>query len=456
MKRIAVVLVLLCGFTIAQEKQISVPYTRVVLPNGLNVLLHEDHTVPMVSVNMWYHVGSGNEKPGRTGFAHLFEHLMFEGSKNVPEGKFDEWLEAVGGNNNGSTNTDRTNYWETAPGNALELVLFIDSDRMGYLPDVMTQEKLDGQRSVVKNERRQSYENQPYGLSWEIIAKNVYPEGHPYNWTTIGSMADLDAASLEDVIEFFRLYYAPNNASLAIAGDINIPETIKLVEKWYGEIPRGNPVLPIDPPAAKLTEEKILLHEDNVQLPRLYMTWITPAYYNAGDAEMDLLAKIFTAGKDSRLYKRLVYELQIAQDVIAFQNSNKLSSEFFIIATAKGGHTLDELKNVIQDEINKIKAEPPTERELQKVVNQTEAEFLDKLESIGGFGGKADLLNQYYFYTGNPDYFNEDLNRYKGIGTKDISALAQTYLPDNGRVILSVVPKGKTDLAVQKKDGGVK
>lgn len=456
MKRIFVLLVLLCGFTIAQEKQISVPYTRVVLPNGLNVLLHEDHTVPMVSVNMWYHVGSGNEKPGRTGFAHLFEHLMFEGSKNVPEGKFDEWLEAVGGNNNGSTNTDRTNYWETAPSNALELVFFIDSDRMAYLTDVMTQEKLDGQRSVVKNERRQSYENQPYGLSWEIISKNLYPEGHPYNWTTIGSMDDLNAASLEDVMKFFRLYYAPNNASLAIAGDINIDETIKLVEKWYGEIPRGKPVPPIDPPAAKLTEEKILVHEDNVQLPRVYMSWITPAFYHPGDTEMDLLARIFTAGKDSRLYKRLVYELQIAQDVIGFQNSNKLSSEFFIIATAKAGHTLDELKKVIQEEIDKIKTEPPTERELQKVVNQTEAEFLDKLESIGGFGGKADLLNQYYFYTGNPDYFNEDLNRYKGIGTKDISAMAQTYLPDNGRVILSVVPKGKTELAVQKKDGGVK
>lgn len=456
MKRIAVVLVLLCGFTIAQEKQISVPYTRVVLPNGLNVLLHEDHTVPMVSVNMWYHVGSGNEKPGRTGFAHLFEHLMFEGSGNVPEGKFDEWLEAVGGNNNGSTNTDRTNYWENAPSNALELVFFIDSDRMGFLPDAMTQEKLDGQRSVVKNERRQSYENQPYGLSWEILAKNLYPEGHPYNWTTIGSMADLDAASFEDVIEFFRLYYAPNNASLAIAGDINIEETIKLVEKWYGEIPRGKPVPPIDPPAAKLTEEKILLHEDNVQLPRLYMTWVTPAFYHPGDTEMDLLAKIFTSGKDSRLYKRLVYELQIAQDVIAFQNSNKLSSEFFIIATAKSGRTLEELKKVIQEEIDKIKAEPPSQRELQKVVNQTEAEFLDRLESVGGFGGKADLLNQYYFYTGNPDYFNEDLNRYKGISPGDIRAMAQTYLPDNGRVILSIVPKGKTDLAVQKKEGGVK
>lgn len=456
MKQILMVLILLCGFTIAQEKQISIPYTRVVLPNGLNVLLHEDHTVPMVSVNIWYHVGSGNEKPGRTGFAHLFEHLMFEGSKNVPEGKFDEWLEAVGGNNNGSTNTDRTNYWENVPSNALELALFIDSDRMEYLTDVMTQEKLDGQRSVVKNERRQSYENQPYGLSWEIISKNLYPENHPYNWTTIGSMDDLNAASLEDVMEFFRLYYAPNNASLSIAGDININETIKLVEKWFGEIPRGKPVPPIDPPAAKLTDEKILLNEDNVQLPRLYMTWITPAYYNPGDTEMDLLARIFSAGKDSRLYKRLVYELQIAQDVIAFQNSNKLSSEFFIIATAKAGHNLTELKNVIQEEIDKIKSEPPSERELQKVVNQAEAEFLDKLESIGGFGGKADLLNQYYFYTGNPDYFNEDLNRYKGIGISDISAMAQTYLSDNGRVILSVVPKGKTELAVQKKDGGVK
>lgn len=451
MRTLLLSFVLVCSTLTAQ---INVPYVRHVLPNGLNVILHEDHSTPTVSVNMWYHVGSGNEKVGRTGFAHLFEHLMFEGSGHVPEGKFDEWLEAAGGDNNGSTNTDRTNYWENVPSNALELALFLDSDRMGYLVDAMTPTKVDGQRDVVKNERRQSYENRPYGLSWENIYKNLYPEGHPYNWTTIGSMADLSAASFEDVVEFFRTYYVPNNASLSIAGDINIPETIKLVEKWFGGIPAGKPVPLIDAPVAKLTEEKVLVLEDKVQLPRLYMAWLSPAQYNPGDAELDVLSNILSGGKNSRLYQKLVYEMQIAQDVSAFQSSSKISSQFLIIATARAGHSLPELEKVIQEEINKIKNEPPTQREVDRAVNQYEASFLDRLENVGGFGGKADLLNQYFFYTGNPDYFNEDISRYKALSPSDIQAMAQTYLVDNGRVILSIVPTGKLDLAVKAEGEG--
>lgn len=450
MKRILALLILWSSVSFAQEVRIKVPYQRHVLPNGLNVILHEDHSTPLVSVNVWYHVGSGREKPGRTGFAHLFEHIMFEGSGHVPEGKFDEWLEAVGGNNNGSTNPDRTNYWENLPRNALELALFLESDRMGYLLDAMSPAKVDGQRDVVKNERRQSYENRPYGMANIVIVENLFPPDHPYHWPTIGSMEDLSAASYEDVVEFFKTYYGPNNASLAIAGDIDLDTTLALVKKWFSDVPRGPAVPPIDPPAAFLTEEKRIVLEDRVQLPRLYMCWISPPQFAPGDAELDILAGVLAGGKNSRLYKRLVYEQQIAQDVRAGQGSRRLASAFRIIATARSGHTLAELETVIQEEIDRLKSEPPSEREVQRVVNQYEARFLDGLERIGGFGGKADRLNAYFFQTGNPDYFNEDLARYRAVDADDISSVAQTYLRDDGRLVLSIVPKGKRELAASQ------
>lgn len=449
MKKQLLLLLVLCSVVSAQA--LKIPYTRYVLPNGLNILLHEDHSTPTVSVNTWFHVGSGYEKVGRTGFAHLFEHLMFEGSGHVAEGDFDKLLEAAGGENNGSTTEDRTNYYEDVPTNALELALYLDSDRLGFLVDAMTKEKVDGQRDVVKNERRQSYENRPYGLSEETILKQLFPSSHPYSWPVIGSMADLSAASFEDVVEFFRTYYVPNNASLVISGDIDPKETIKLVEKWFGAIPAGKPVPPQNPAAAKLTEEKIVMLEDRVQLPRLYMTWITPAKFAPGDAEMDVLANVLSGGKNSRLYQKLVYELQIAQDVYAYQASSKLVSQFQIVSTARSGHTLAEIKSVIEQELNKIKTEAPTQREVQRVVNQYEASFLDQLERPGGFSGKADMLNSYYYYAGNPDYANEDLARYKSLCVEDVQFAAQKYLPDNARVVLSIVPKGKTDLAIQPK-----
>jgi zinc protease len=453
MKKSIVMLFLFCAIVNAQN-QLKIPYVRHVLPNGLNVLLHEDHSTPTVSVNIWFHVGSGYEKPGRTGFAHLFEHLMFMGSGHVAVGEFDKLLEAAGGQNNGSTTEDRTNYYEDIPSNALELALYLDSDRMGYLVDAMNAQKVDAQRDVVKNERRQSYENRPYGLSEETILKNLYPSTHPYSWPVIGSMADLSAASYEDVVEFFKTYYVPNNASLSIAGDINPKETLKLVEKWFGNIPSGKSIPLQNPAKVKLYEEKIIVLEDRVQLPRLYLAWITPPRFAPGDAEMDVLASILTGGKNSRLYQKLVYELQIAQDVRAFQSSGKLSSQFELIATARAGHDLEEIKKVIQSEIDKIKNETPTQRELQRIVNQNEAAFLNQLERPGGFGGKANILNEYFYYTGNPDYANEDLARYKALSVNDIQTAAQTYLPDNGRVVLSIVPKGKTALAVQPKTEG--
>ena len=448
MKRlIAGLLLLVPALAVAQGIRLTVPYTRFTLPNGLTVILHEDHTTPTVSVNVYYHVGSGSEKPGRTGFAHLFEHLMFEGSANVPEGKYDQWLEAAGGENNGSTSTDRTNYWINVPSNALELALFLESDRMAYLLNTMSKERVDGQRDVVKNERRQSYENRPYGMAFVVLSENLYPPDHPYHWPTIGSMADLSAASYEDVVEFFKRYYAPNNASLCIGGDIDPAKTRALVEKWFGEVPGGKPVPPVAPPSGFLGEEKRLMFEDKVSLPRLYMVWQSPRAYAPGDAELDILSNVLAGGKNSRLYKRLVYDMQIAQDVSAYQSSSMLGSMYLISATARSGHTLGEIEKVIQEELERIKGEPPSRREVDRAVNQFEAGFLGRLESIGGFGGKTDQLNWYYVQTGNPDFFNEDLARYRAVDPQDVSTAAMTTLVSGQRVVLSIVPNGKSSLA---------
>ena len=431
----------------AAQDTLTVPYTQFTLPNGLNVILHRDQATPMVSVNLWYNVGSGRERPGRTGFAHLFEHILFEGSEHVPEGAFDEWLEAAGGNNNGSTNPDRTNYWENIPRSALELALFLESDRMGFLLGAMTPEKVDGQRDVVKNERRQSYENRPYGMAFLTLDSAMYPADHPYSWPTIGSMEDLTAASYEDVVQFFRDWYGPNNASLAIAGDIDTVEARRMVEHWFSDVPAGRPVPPLDPAPARLDAERRLTLEDRVQLPRLYMCWHTPALYAPGDAEMDVAAGVLAGSKNARLYRRLVYDMEIAQDVSAFQGSQALGSQFCIIATARTGHTLGEIEAVIQEELDRLRRAPPEPREVERVVNQVQAGFLDRLEQIGGFGGKADQLNAYYTQTGNPDWFNEDLSRYRAISPGDVAATVRRWLRDDGRVVLSIVPRGQPQLA---------
>lgn len=452
MKRLYLFLFCISAAALAQESRISVPYTRFTLPDGLEVILHEDHTTPTVNVDMWYHVGSAREKPGRTGFAHLFEHLMFMGSGHVPIGKFDQWLEAAGGENNASTTADRTNYWESVPSNAIELPLFLESDRLGHLLDSMTAAKVDAQRDVVKNERRESYENRPYGMAEIAILENLYPPDHPYHWPTIGSMEDLSAASYQDVVDFFRKYYIPNNASLVIAGDIDLAKTRSIVTKWFSDVPSGPAVPPQATPAAFLDREKLVVLEDTVQLPRLYMCWLTPRKFAPGDAELDMLANILAGGMNSRLYKRLVYDLQIGQDVSAFQNSGALASSFQIIVTARSGHTLAEMETVIQEEIDRLKNAPPTRRELKRAVNQYEAAYLSRLETVGG---KADMLNAYFVATGNPDYFNEDLARYRAFDPMALTAAAQTYLRDDARLILSVVPTGKRALAVSRgKEGG--
>lgn len=439
---------LLVAMVVSGQTDIKLPYEIHTLSNGLTVILHEDHTVPQVAVNVWYHVGSGHEKPGRTGFAHLFEHIMFEGSGHVEEGDFDNLLEAVGGNNNGSTNPDRTNYYESLPSNALDMALFLESDRMGYLLEAMSPGKVDGQRDVVKNERRQSYENRPYGLAFQTILENLYPENHPYHWPTIGYMEDLTAASYEDVVEFFNKYYRPNNASLVIAGDIDPGQALERVKYWFSEIAAGEPVVRPNAPAFVLTEPKHVILEDDVQLPRLYLTYQSPAFFTPGDAEMDVIANILAGGKTSRLYQKLVYELGIAQDVSAFQSSRAMGSMFVVMATARPGHTLDEIKSVIDTEIEQLRQEPPRERELQRFVNQQEVNILRGFQSLLS---KADALNRYYYYTGNPDWANEDLARYKALAVEDISVMAKKYLDSRRRVVLSIVPKEKTELAVSPK-----
>ena len=451
MRRLFLVATLLAASPALQAQQapaLVVSYTQFTLPNGLHVILHEDHAVPLLTVNVWYHVGSAREKVGRTGFAHLFEHLMFMGSGHVKYGDFDRLLEAAGGTNNASTAEDRTNYYIDVPSNALDLALFLESDRMGFLLDAMSPKTVDAQRDVVKNERRQSFENAPYGMASIEIARLLYPKGHPYSWPTIGFMEDLTAASFEDVVDFFKLYYQPSNASLVIAGDIDSVKTRAAVGKWFADVKPGTqPIQPIDYPHPQLTAAKRKTIQDRVQLPRLYLTWITPAQFEPGDAELDVLSQLLAGGKNSRLYKRLVYELQIAQDVTAFQASKQLNSEYNIVITARPpgqGTTvaaqMDRIRGIVDEELRRIQQAPPADREFRRAINQIESSFYDRMERIGGGSGVGDQLNAYYFATGNPDYFNADLSRYRALKPADITAVAGRDLPLDKRVELIVEP----------------
>jgi zinc protease len=422
--------------------RLTVPYEMFTLPNGLNVILHQDRSVPQVHVNVWYHVGSSHEKPGRTGFAHLFEHLMFEGSGHVAEGLFDTLLEAAGGTNNGSTTSDRTNYYETVPSNALDLALFLESDRMGYLLDVVTPAIVDSQRDVVKNERRQSYENAPYGKAFLRITELLYPKDHPYHWPVIGYMDDLSAATHDDVIEFFKRYYAPGNASLVIAGDFDLADARRKVEHWFSDVKPGPRAEPLHFPPAELTGVIKETLTDQVQLPRIYLAWLTPGLYRPGDAELDVLSGVLSDGKNSRLYKRLVYDLQLAQDVTAVQYSSKEGSIFLIIATARPSdtphdETLARITSIIDEELDRLRTSPPDDRELARVKNGIEASFFGLVETIAG---KADRMNAYYMATGNPDYFAEDLARYQALDPTDIQATVRRWLSQDRRLELSVIP----------------
>lgn len=430
----------------AQEaSKIEVPVTVDTLANGLTLIIHEDHTAPIVAVNVWYHVGSGDEKPGRTGFAHLFEHLMFMGSQHAPYPEFDRRLEAAGASNNGSTTVDRTNYFESGPANALPLMLWLEADRMGWMLPTMDQAKLDAQREIVKNERRQRYENQPYGLVWDKMPGMLYPEGHPYSWSVIGSMEDLSAASLEDVKEFFRLYYAPNNAAIVVAGAVDPDEVRALVEKYFAEIPRGSEIERAAPPRPALRADTALVLEDRVQLPRLYYAFNTVEHWAEDDAPLAIAAEILAGSKTARLTRNLVYERRIASNVFAYQNAKRVAGDFNIIATARPGVALPEIQAVIDEEIARLAVEGPTSRELEQARNMIEASFLNRIESVGR---KADQLNSYYFLLGEPDAFQRDLDRYRAVTAEDVKRVVAKYLT-GPRATISVVPQGATELAAK-------
>jgi zinc protease len=364
------------------------------------------------------------------------------GSQHVKPGEFDDLLERSGGTNNGSTENDRTNYWMNVPSNALELALFLESDRMGYLLESMTPKTVDAQRDVVKNERRQSYENRPYGQAELTLGEMLYPEGHPYHWPVIGYMPDLTAASYEDVVEFFKKYYAPGNASLVVAGDFDSATAKTQIEKWFGDVKSGASVEPMTVPGVKLNGVQKKTLTDKVQLQRLYLAWLTPPHFAPGDAALDMVADTLAGGKNSRLYKRLVYDMQIAQEVSAYQASQALSSYFLIEATARPGHTAEELLKVIDEEIAKLQTAAPSAHDVERSLNQIESSFYNRMERVGGFGGKADQLNAYFTATGDPDYFNEDLGRYRALSPTDIRAAAVRFLPTDARVELTVVPEG--------------
>jgi zinc protease len=425
-----------------------IPFVKHTLQNGLDVIVHEDRGCPIVAVSIWYHVGSKNETPGRTGFAHLFEHLMFEGSAHHDRGYFQP-LQEVGASLNGSTNADRTNYWEVVPSNAVDLALWMESDRMGYLLPALTETKFTNQRDVVLNERRQNYENRPYGFAGMAIVSTLYPPNHPYHWLTIGSADDLRAASIEDVRTFFQIYYHPGNASLAIAGDIDPDRALALAETYFGEIPGGSPApgVTVETPAPVSGDVRLLL-EDRVELPRLYLAWHTPALFAEGDAEMDLAGDVLAHGKTSRLYRALVYEQRIATEVAASQNSRELSSFFQLVATAAPGRTLDEIDRVITTEIERLVAAGPELDEMERAHAQSEAIFVHRLQTVGGFGGKSDQLNAYNTFLDDPGSFARDLARYRKADAAAIQRATARYLGRANRVALSVVPRGRQALAL--------
>jgi zinc protease len=417
----------------------KLPFDKYVLPNGLEVILHEDHRIPEVAVDVWYKVGSKDEVDRRTGFAHLFEHVMFQGSKHVPEDKHFEYLQKAGVSAaNGSTSSDRTNYFEVVPANQLELALWLESDRMGFLLDrAGFAQTVDIQRDVVKNERRQNYENRPMGLLGRVLAEALYPPGHPYFHETIGSMEDLSAASVDDIKAFFRTYYVPNNATLVIAGDFPPARVRDLVEKYFGAIPRGDAIARREVTQAQLATSKRIAMEAKVQRPQISISFPSPANYAPGDRDLDVLANILGNGRSSRLYKRLVYELKIAQSVSAAQDSRMLASEFEITASPMPGHTVDELLAVISEEIGRLQTTPVEAAELERAKNQIESDNVRGLESLIT---RAERLQHYNYIAGDPGYLAEDVAKYRAVDAAAVARAAKEYLRPGARVIVTVQP----------------
>ncbi len=429
----------------AAPSTINIPFEHYQLANGLNVILSLDRATPTVAVDIMYHVGSKNEQLGRTGFAHLFEHVMFTGSGHVPYGLHDKLTEGVGGGNNGSTSNDITTYYEMVPSNYVEDALWLESDRMGWLLQALDTAKYDAQRDIVKNERRQRVDNQPYGRVSEIFSAAIYPKGHPYSWPVIGSMADLSAASIEDVKNFFRVYYAPNNATLTIVGDFDPVQAKAWVAKYFGEIPRGKPIVrPGDRPV-RLAAAKRLVLEDRVQVPRLFIEWPTVGTKHPDQYALDVLGAILAGPRTARLTRTLVYDRQLAASVSAGQDSNEDVGEFSISVTPRPGHTLGELEAVSDSVLARMRADGPTATELQRAKAGMELQFVRGLES--NLGKVFQLATGQVFY-GDPGYYAIDYRRSQAVSAADVKRVANLYLTA-GRVVLSVVPVGKKDQASQ-------
>ena len=422
----------------AQTDALDISYTKHVLGNGLTLLVHEDHKAPVVAVNVWYHVGSKNEKVGKTGFAHLFEHLMFNGSEHFQDDYF-QVLERLGSTDlNGTTNNDRTNYFQTVPKNALDVVLWMESDRMGHMLPAIDQAKLDEQRGVVQNEKREG-ENEPYGRVSELISESTYPKGHPYSWEVIGSMEDLSAASLDDVKEWFSTYYGPNNAVLAIAGDITPAEAKAKVEQYFGAIPPGPPIQKHDVWIAKLEGEHRQQLQDRVPQARIYKVWNVPELGSAELDYLDLVSDVLASGKTSRFYKRLVYDEQIATNVSAYYDGKEIGSQFVIQATARPGGDLAKIEQALDEELAKFLAQGPAEAELQRVKTSSRAGFIRGMERVGGFGGKSDILAQGAIYQDDPEAYRVRLQRVASATAANLKDAAMKWLSD-GVYVLEVHP----------------
>ena len=428
-----------------KSPSINIPFDAYTLPNGLRVILSQDRTTPTVAVNLWYHVGSKNEEKGRTGFAHLFEHVMFTGSGNIPYGMHDKLTSGIGGSNNGTTDNDRTLYFETVPSNYLESALWLESDRMGFLLEALDIDKLNAQRDIVKNERRQRIDNQPYGRVGEILSAAMYPAGHPYSWSVIGSMDDLSAASEEDVKNFFRLYYAPNNAILTIVGDFDPAQTRAWVEKYFGPIERGKPVPRPKIEPASLSAEKRLVFEDRVPLPRLYMAWPTVGADHADVFALSVLGSVLSGGRTARLTKALVYDKQAAASLGAFQSTSEDVGEFAITINPREGNTLTALEQEVDAIIATLKEEGPTEQEIQLATAAQELQFVSGLQSNLG---KSMQLADGAGYHEDPAYYRKAYEARRAVTPDDVKRVANKYL-GKGRIVLSVVPEGKIELAAK-------
>jgi len=429
----------------ARSATINIPFEQYTLPNGLRVILSQDRTTPTLAVNMWYHVGSKNEEKGRTGFAHLFEHVMFTGSGNIPYGLHDKYTSGIGGNDNGTTDNDRTLYYETVPSNYLETALWLEADRMGFLLDALDIAKLNAQRDIVKNERRQRIDNQPYGRVGEILSSAMYPPSHPYSWSVIGSMEDLSAASEEDVKNFFRLYYAPNNAILTIVGDFEPAQAKAWIDRYFSAIPKGAPITRPKIEPVTMTAEKRLVFEDKVPLPRLYILWPSVGARHEDQYALSVLGPVLAGARTARLTKALVYDKPAAAAINAFQSTSEDVGEFGIQVTPRPGSTLTALEQEIDAIIGRLKKEGPTAQEIQGAIAPQELSFVSGLQSNLG---KSNRLADGAGYHNDPGYFRTEYEKRRAVTADDVKRVANKYLTA-GRIVLSVVPVGKLDLAAK-------